>query len=100
MHENNLAVDGLGFFGSWSGATIRQLFSRFATTNHFLRSLEQEGYLSIRATPHVMAKNGEKAEISIARETFFSTLPVDSQLLFRQDIQKVEAGITLSLIHI
>ena len=92
----NLALDGLAISGAWSGVG-NQLFSRFATTSHFLRSLEQQGYLSIRATPHVMAKNGEKAEISIARETFFSTLPVDSQLLIRPNIQKVEAGITLEI---
>ena len=92
----NLSLDGLALSGAWSGAA-GQLFSRFATTSHFVRSLEQQGYLSIRATPHVMAKNGEKAEISIARETFFSTLPGNTQLLVRQDIQKVEAGITLEI---
>ena len=92
----NLSLDGLALSGAWTGAA-GQLFNRFATTSHFVRSLEQQGYLSIRATPHVMAKNGQKAEISIARETFFSTLPVTSQLLIRPNIQKVEAGITLEI---
>ena len=92
----NLSLDGLALGGALPGAAS-QLFSRFATTSHFVRSLEQQGYLSIRATPHVMAKNGEKAEISIARETFFSTTPITTQLLIRPNIQKVEAGITLEI---
>ncbi|NND98864.1 MAG: protein transporter [Pirellulaceae bacterium] len=93
----NLSLDGLALSGNLSSAAARDLFGKFSVTSHFLRSLEQEGYVSIRATPHVMAKNGEKAEISIARETFFSTQPIDSQLFLRQDIQKVEAGITMEL---
>ena len=91
----NLALDELALSGSISGAVVDNLFRRFAVTSFFVRALEQEGYLSIRATPHVMAKHGEKAEISIARETFFSTQPNDSSQFFRQDIQKVEAGISL-----
>ena len=91
----SLAIDGLALSGNLSGAVISNLFRRFAVTSFFIRALEQEGYLTIRATPHVMAKHGEKAEISIARETFFSIQPPDSQQFFRQDIQKVEAGISL-----
>ena len=94
--NSNFSLDGLALTGAFPGAA-NQLFSRFATTSYFVRALEQQGYLSIRATPHVMAKNGEKAEISIARETFFSTLPASSQLLIRPNIQKVEAGITLEI---
>ena len=94
--DSNFSLDGLALTGAFPGAA-NQLFSRFATTSYFVRALEQQGYLSIRATPHVMAKNGEKAEISIARETFFSTLPASSQLLIRPNIQKVEAGITLEI---
>ncbi len=46
-----------------------------------------------------MAKDGEKATISINRETFFQpTQPSNSSLLFRQDVQKVDAGITLEII--
>ena len=93
----NLALDGLALAGNWGGNAARHLFGRFAVTSHFIRALEQEGYVSIRATPHVMAKNGEKAEISIARETFFGTQPITSNLFIRQDIQKVEAGITLEI---
>jgi type II secretory pathway component GspD/PulD (secretin) len=59
--------------------------------------LEKEGYLEIKAAPHVMAKNGEKATISINRETFFSTQPKDSQVFFTQSVQKVEAGIVLNI---
>jgi Flp pilus assembly secretin CpaC len=44
-----------------------------------------------------MAKDGEKAEISIGRETYFSTQPVDSNLIFRQDIERVESGISLNI---
>ena len=92
----SVALDGLEFSGSVTGALAKDLFSKFSTTSFFVRALEQEGYLSIRATPHVMAKNGEKAEISIARETFFSTQPAtDSNVFVRQEIQKVEAGISL-----
>ncbi|QEG21460.1 Type II secretion system protein D precursor [Mariniblastus fucicola] len=93
----NFDLDGLELSGNLSGAAIKDLFSNFALTSFFVRALEQEGYLSIRATPHVMAKTGEKAEISIARESFFSTQPLalSAQTFFRQDIQKVEAGISL-----
>ena len=92
----SVALDGLELSGSVTGALAKNLFSKFSTTSFFVRALEQEGYLSIRATPHVMAKNGEKAEISIARETFFSTQPsIDSNVFVRQEIQKVEAGISL-----
>lgn len=92
----SVALQGLELAGNFTGALADELFSKFSTTSFFIRALEQEGYLSIRATPHVMAKNGEKAEISIARETFFSTQPFfDSQVYVRQEIQKVEAGISL-----
>jgi type IV pilus assembly protein PilQ len=92
----SVALQGLELAGNFTGALADDLFSKFSTTSFFIRALEQEGYLSIRATPHVMAKNGEKAEISISRETFFSTQPFfDTNVFVRQEIQKVEAGISL-----
>jgi type II secretory pathway component GspD/PulD (secretin) len=57
--------------------------------------LAQEGYLTIRASPRVMARDGERAEISIARQTFFSVQPTDTDVFFRQDIREVEAGINM-----
>ena len=44
-----------------------------------------------------MAKDGEKAEISIARDTFFSVQQASTQFSFSQNIQKVESGISLTL---
>jgi type II secretory pathway component GspD/PulD (secretin) len=50
-----------------------------------------------------MAKDGEKAEISINQESYFSTQQGSSsgssstQLVFSQNIQKVEAGISMTL---
>src|SRR5690606_31191020 len=44
----------------------------FEFTSVFVRALAQEGYLAIRAAPRVMARDGEKARISIGRETFFA----------------------------
>jgi type II secretory pathway component GspD/PulD (secretin) len=59
--------------------------------------LAQEGYITIRAQPRVTAKDGEKAHISINRETFFSLQPNNSSVFFQQSIQKVEAGISLEI---
>ncbi len=66
-------------------------------TSAFVKLLAREGYVTIRAAPRVMAKDGEKAEISIARDTFFSISQGNNQFLYRQDIEKVEAGISLML---
>lgn len=93
----NLKLSGLALTGAVSPASLGSLFGDFGITSYFLRVLEQEGYLDIRAAPHVMAKDGEKATISINRETFFSTQPANADVFFRQDIQKVEAGIVLEI---
>jgi type IV pilus assembly protein PilQ len=51
----------------------------------------------------VMAKDGQKANISINRETFFNTSPnqsgtgSDNAFFFQQNIQKVESGIVLDI---
>jgi type II secretory pathway component GspD/PulD (secretin) len=94
----NLGLAGLTFGGSVTPLGLQNYFNDFAVTSAFVRLLAQEGYLTIRAAPRVMAKDGEKAEISIGRESFFSIQPaLNSQFLFRQDIERVEAGITLNI---
>ncbi len=94
----NLGLAGLTFGGSVTPLGLQNYFNEFAVTSAFVRLLAQEGYLTIRAAPRVMAKDGEKAEISIGRESFFSIQPtLNAQFLFRQDIERVEAGITLNI---
>lgn len=90
-------LTGLTFSGSVSPHGVSNAFSDFAVTSAFVKLLAQEGYVTIRAAPRVTAKDGEKAEISINRETFFSLQPTDSNVFFRQDVQKVEAGISLEI---
>jgi type IV pilus assembly protein PilQ len=91
-------MTGLTFSGSASPNGVDNAFSDFAVTSAFVRLLAQEGYITIRAAPRVTAKDGEKASISINREAFFSLQPSGSNVLFRQDVQKVESGITLEII--
>jgi type II secretory pathway component GspD/PulD (secretin) len=94
----NVGLSGLGLSAKGSSLGARDAFEDFAVTSFFLRLLAQQGYLSIRAAPRVMAKDGEKAEISIARETFFSVQPPNSQqFFFSPNIEKVEAGISLNI---
>jgi type II secretory pathway component GspD/PulD (secretin) len=90
-------LTGLTFQGSASKSGLRDAFSDFAVTSAFVRLLAQEGYVTIRAAPRVTTKDGEKASISINRETFFSLQPSSGNVLFRQDVQKVEAGISLEI---
>ncbi len=90
-----VGMSGLAFSGAGSRSGAGDAFSDFAVTSAFVRLLSQQGYVTIRAQPRVTAKDGEKATISIARETFFSLQPNNSQLLFANNVQKVEAGITL-----
>ncbi len=93
-----IGLTGLAFEGKASREGMRDAFSDFAVTSAFVKLLAQEGYITIRAAPRVTAKDGEKANISIARETFFSLQPSASNVLFRQDVQKVEAGISLEIV--
>lgn len=93
----NLGLTGLTFGGSVTPFGLRNWANDFAVTSVFVRLLAQEGYLTIRAAPRVMAKDGEQAEISIGRETYFSTQPISSDLVFRTDIERVEAGIELNI---
>ncbi len=92
-----VGLTGLAFSASGSKQGVNNAFSDFAVTSAFVRLLAQEGYVTIRAAPRVTAKDGEKANISINRETFFSLQPSNTNLLFRQDVQKVQAGITLEI---
>ncbi|MEZ6055411.1 MAG: hypothetical protein R3C01_01780 [Planctomycetaceae bacterium] len=91
---------GLALSGSVSPFGIKNAFTDFATTSLFLRLLAQEGYVTIRAAPRVMAKDGEKATINIARETFFSTTANNADIVFAQNIKQVDAGISLDIVPV
>lgn len=96
----NLGLDGLLLGGTISPYGVRNALSDFAQTSAFVRLLAQEGYLAIRAAPRVMARDGEKAAISIARENYFAVQPTGSDvtdIFVRQEIQQVESGIALEL---
>ncbi len=93
-----IGMTGLATAGSISGHGIKNIFSDFAVTSAFMRLLAQEGYVTIRAAPRVTTKDGQKAQISLNRETFFNLQPDASNVFFRQDVQKVEAGISLEII--
>ena len=93
-----IGLAGLAMSGSASKNGIQDAFSDFAVTSAFMRLLAQEGYITIRAAPRVTARDGEKASISLNRETFFSLQPDASNVFFRQDVQKVEAGISLEIV--
>lgn len=92
-----IGMSGLALSGSSTPNGIQNAFSDFAVTSAFVRLLAQEGYITIRAAPRVTAKDGEKASISINRETFFSLQPSSSNVFFQQNVQKVEAGISLEI---
>ncbi|MFN9981793.1 MAG: protein transporter, partial [bacterium] len=67
-----VGVSGLTLNSSASGQGVQEAFSNVAISSAFVRLLADEGYVTIRAAPRVTAKDGEKANISINRETFFS----------------------------
>ena len=94
-----LSFDSLGIGANYGGAGIQSQLNNFKVARAFLRALEQKGHLSIRAAPHVMAEDGQKAEIQIGRETYFSAQPTmaGGGFGFRQDIQKIQSGILLEL---
>ncbi len=93
----NVGMSGLAFSGAGSPFGVHNAFADFAVTTAFVQLLAQQGYVTIRAAPRVTAKDGEKASIAIERETFFSLQPAGANVLFRQDVQKVDAGITLMI---
>ena len=88
---------GLAFNGQGSGQGANNAFSNFAVTAAFVKLLAQEGYLSIRAAPRVTARDGEPAKISITRQSFFSAQPASENQFFRQELEEVEAGITMEI---
>ncbi|MCA9036077.1 MAG: hypothetical protein KDA91_13160 [Planctomycetaceae bacterium] len=92
-----IGMTGLAFSGVGSGTGLGDSFSSFAVTSTFVKLLAEEGYLSIRAAPRVTARDGEQASISITRQSFFSTQPVNANQFFRQEIEQVEAGIQLEI---
>ena len=97
-----LGAAGLALSSNYSRAGANALFDDFAQTSAFVRLLSEHGYLTIRATPHVMAEDGKQANIAINRETFFSVTPPGSggdnnAFFFQQDIQTVESGISLDI---
>jgi type II secretory pathway component GspD/PulD (secretin) len=102
----SVGVQSLGISGAISRGGAKQAFGDFAVTSAFVRLLAEHGYLAIRASPRVMAKNGEKANISINRETFFSpqalttggTSSTSQNFIFQQNIQKVDTGIVLDIV--
>jgi type II secretory pathway component GspD/PulD (secretin) len=92
-----LGMAGLAFNGQGSGQGANNAFSNFAVTAAFVKLLAQEGYLSIRAAPRVTARDGEPAKISITRQSFFTAQPNNPNQFFRQELEEVEAGITMEI---
>ena len=92
----NLGLNGLAMSGVVGPGQLEGL-KNFTFTSAMLRAMAREGYVAIRAAPRVMAKDGEKASITIGRETFFTVQPDTGTLLIRQDLEKVESGITLDI---
>jgi type IV pilus assembly protein PilQ len=92
-----LALSGLNLTGDYGSSALTPGLSSFSHTSAFLRALARDGHLSIRAAPHVMANDGETAKITIGKETFFSVQPTGVGVFFHQEIEKIEAGITLDI---
>jgi len=67
----------------------------FQFTSAYLRALATEGWITIRASPRVMAQDGERASIAIGEETYFTV--GDGQNLFRE-LKPVRTGIALSIV--
>ncbi|TWU48250.1 type II secretion system protein GspD [Rubripirellula reticaptiva] len=98
-----LGATGLALSSTYSKAGAGAIFDDFAKTSTFIKLLNENGYLTIRASPHVMAQDNKKATIAINRETFFSVQPQSSgatdssAFFFQQDIQTVQSGISLDI---
>ncbi|WP_146401980.1 type II secretion system protein GspD [Pseudobythopirellula maris] len=92
-----LAVSGLSLASTVGASNAAGNLNNFQVTSSLLRMLEQKGFVKIRASPRVMALDGEKAQIRIGRETFFSVQPEGNDFIYRQDIQAVDAGIMLEI---
>ncbi len=61
----------------------------------YLRALEHEGYVSVRAAPRVMAQDGQRAVITIGEETYF-TIGDGNNLV--QRLEPVQTGIMLNIV--
>lgn len=102
--ENALkfGATGLALSSNYTRAGASAIFDDFASTSSFVKLLKEHGYLTIRASPHVMAEDGKPAEITINRQTYFSvqqnpTNSDNSAFFFQQDIKDVESGISLNI---
>lgn len=98
----NLGSSGLALSGLVTPYGLNNAFDDFATTTAFVKLLAENGYLTIRASPRVMAEDGKQAKISIGRQTFFAIQPPgatgdNSTFFYQQDIQTVESGIELEI---
>ena len=94
----NVMLEDLNLSGAYGPAQFSQI-RNFEFTSAFLQALSEEGYLTIRASPRVMARGGDEAKIRIGRQTFFSTTPdLDDTRFFDQDIRDVESGIVLEMV--
>ncbi|MFK8113657.1 MAG: type II secretion system protein GspD [Rubripirellula sp.] len=102
--ENALrfGATGLALSSNYSQAGANAIFNDFASTSSFVKLLKEHGYLTIRASPHVMAQDGKPAQITINRQTYFSVQQSpgnadNSAFFFQQDIKDVESGISLDI---
>jgi len=67
----------------------------FEFASVYLRALQREGYVSVRAAPRVMAEDGKRAVITIGAETYFTV--GDGNNVFR-DLKPVQTGIILDIV--
>jgi len=91
-----IAMSGLSLSGVLGPAGFSSL-NDFSHTSLVLQALQQEGYLSIKAAPRVMSRDGQKATIQIGRESYFSVQQAGASQILRNDIERVESGIMLDL---
>ena len=92
----SIAISGLTMQGNLGGTGAASL-NNFSHTSAVLRALEQKGYVAIKASPRIMAEDGQKAAIQIGRESYFSVQQGNTATLFTNNIQRVEAGIMLDI---
>lgn len=91
--HTNIGMRELQLSGAHGPPAMSGLLS-FEFASAFVRALASEGYVSIRAAPRVMVRDGEAASIAIGEETFFT---VSTERFVFQQLQTVRSGITLDL---
>ncbi|HVY62474.1 MAG TPA: type II and III secretion system protein [Planctomycetota bacterium] len=69
----------------------------FRFTSAVVRALATEGYVSLRASPRVTVKDGERATISIGEQTYFTVQGDGKALIFTPQLQSVQTGISLDI---